>query len=100
MSGSIYIDDFSFAGHNVSLLTGTHDLNKKNSERRDVIPLNGNDIRIGKGVWICSNATIIGPCTIGDNSVVAAGSVVTTDIPSNVIYGGIPAKLIKNINFD
>ncbi len=100
MSGCIYIDEYSFAGHNVSLLTGTHDYKKFNIERQLDIPLQGNDIKIGKGVWICSNTVIIGPCNIGDNSVITAGAVVITDIPSNSIYGGVPARFIKKINFE
>lgn len=99
MSGCIYIDEYSFAGHNVSLLTGTHDYKKIFSERQTIIPKYGNDIKIGKGVWICSNSVIIGPCTIGDNAVVTAGAIVITNIPSNCIYGGVPAKLIKKIKY-
>ena len=54
-------------------------------------------VTIGKNVWICTNATICPGVTIGENSVVAAGAVVTKDVPENVIVGGNPAKFIKNI---
>ena len=99
-SGEISIGDYTFFGHNVCLLTGTHDIRKKGQERHDAIPASGRDIHIGKGVWIASNVTILGPCTIGDHAVIAAGSVVCGgDLPGGYVYGGIPAKQIKPIDF-
>lgn len=53
---------------------------------------------IGKNVFIGPNACILGPISIGDNSIIGAGSVVIEDVPCNVVVGGIPAKIIKNIN--
>lgn len=50
---------------------------------------------IGNNVTICSNASIYGDVKIGDNCIILANSVVTHDIPSNTIAGGIPAKVIK-----
>ncbi len=52
-------------------------------------------IRIGEGVWIGQRATILKGVTIGDGSIIAAGAVVTHDIPANVIAGGVPARIIK-----
>lgn len=97
-SGHIYVGDFTFTGHNVSIITGTHDINKSMRKRMDA-PKEGNDIKIGKGVWICSNATILGPCKIGDNAVIATGAVVTpnTIVPHNSVFGGIPAKKLRDI---
>ena len=54
-------------------------------------------IRLGKRVWIGAHATILAGVTIGDNSIVAAGAVVTKNVPPNVIVGGVPAKIIKEI---
>ena len=54
-------------------------------------------IIIGRNVWIGSNATILQGVSIGDNSVVGAGAVVTKDVPANTVVGGIPAKIIKKI---
>jgi len=56
------------------------------------------DIVLKDNVWICSNSTVLGGIKIGENSVVAAGSVVTKDVPPNCVVGGVPAKIIKRIN--
>ena len=96
-SGDIHVSEFVFMGHNVSVLTGTHDYTKKSKERMISAPITGGDIYIEKGVWLGSNSTILGPCRIGENSVIAAGSIVTKDIPNNVLVGGIPARIIKQL---
>jgi acetyltransferase-like isoleucine patch superfamily enzyme len=93
-SGEIFIGDDTFFGHNVCVLTGTHDVAKIGVERMQH-PTEGRDIRIGEGVWIASNATILGPCTIGDHAVVCAGSVVVGDVESGWLYGGVPARPIR-----
>ncbi len=54
-------------------------------------------IKIGKNCWIGAKVTILDGVTIGDNCVVAAGAVVTKSMPDNVIIGGVPAKILKNI---
>lgn len=98
--GDIYIGDYTFAGSNVSILAGTHNMRFKGTFRRELTPENGCDINIGKGVWLCSDSTVLGPCTIGDNSVIAAGSVVVpgTIVEPNSVYGGVPAKKIKSLD--
>ena len=57
-------------------------------------------VKIGNDVWIGGNATILPGVTIGNNVIVAAGAVVTHDVPDNVIVGGIPAKVIREIEND
>lgn len=91
--GGITIGDGAQIGHNVVLATLNHDLIPEN--RKTVIPA---PIIIGKNVWIGANSTILSGITIGDNSVIAAGAVVTKDVPANVVAGGVPAKNIKQIN--
>lgn len=90
--GGITIGEGSLIGHNVVLATLNHDLNP--ARRQICIPA---PIKIGKNVWIGSNATILAGVTIGDNAVVAAGAVVTKDVKTNTVVGGVPAKFIKSI---
>lgn len=52
---------------------------------------------IGNGVWIGANVTILGGVNIGDGAVVAAGAVVTKDVPAKTLVGGVPAKIIKQL---
>ncbi|CAM4364096.1 hypothetical protein [Gillisia limnaea] len=54
---------------------------------------------VGKNVWIGNNVTILKNSNIGENSIVATGAVVAGVFPSNVIIGGVPAKIIKKLNF-
>ena len=54
-------------------------------------------VSIGSGVFIGMNTLIVNSITIGDNVIIAAGSVVTKDIPSNELWGGVPAKYIKTL---
>jgi acetyltransferase-like isoleucine patch superfamily enzyme len=97
VSGRIVVRDYVFFGHNVSILTGTHDPKAFNEDRLVAIPQTGRDIILNQGVWIASNATVIGPCEIGEHSVVAAGSVVIRDVPPYTIVGGVPAIAISTL---
>lgn len=95
-SGRIEIGDDTFFGHDVSLITGTHPI-EETREARQSFPVEGRDIIIGKGVWIATNAVVLGPCTIGDDAVIAAGAVVIGgSVPAGSIYGGVPARLIRS----
>ena len=95
-SGKIKIGRYTFAGSGVSILAGSHDPQLTGFLRRDAEIAEGCDIVIGNGVWLASNCTVLGPCRIGDNAVIAAGAVVTpgTEVPAGTIYGGVPAKEI------
>lgn len=90
--GGIYIGDDVLIGHNVVLATLNHNLNPQ--KRANIIPA---PIRIGNKVWIGSNATILSGVTIGDGAVIAGGAVVNCDVPANCIFGGVPAKFIKEV---
>lgn len=98
VSGEITVGEHAFTGHNVSILTGRHDYKMVMRDRQLNWPTEGGDIIIGRGVWIGSNSTIIGPCKIGDHAVIAAGSVVTKDVGSGSVVAGVPAKHIKQIS--
>lgn len=97
-SGRIEIGDHSFTGFDVMLITGKH-LYKDCilEERQHKAYVDGQDIIVGKGVWICSRAVVLGPCKIGDHAVIAAGAVVTGDVSAYSMVAGIPAKNIKSL---
>ena len=63
-------------------------------ERHDLCPA---PIRIGKNVWIGANAVVLPGVTVGDNAVIAAGAVVSRDVPANAVVGGVPARLLRMI---
>lgn len=90
--GGITIGNGSLIGHNVVLATINHDLNPENGRKNHYAP-----IRIGTHVWIGSNATILPGVSIGDWAVVGAGAVVTKDVPSFTVVGGVPARILKTI---
>lgn len=91
--GGIFIDDGALIGHGVVLATLNHDLAPEKRQALHPAP-----IHIGKGVWIGANATVLAGVTIGDHAVVAAGAVVTKDVPARGIVGGVPARFIKFID--
>lgn len=91
--GGIDIGDDVMIGPNVSLITSGHPLEP--SQRRAGVT--AKPIVIGKNVWIAAGATVIGGVTVGDNSVIAAGAVVTRDVPPDSLAGGNPARVIRSI---
>lgn len=90
--GGVVIGDGCQIGHQVVFATLNHELAPE--KRKITVPA---PIVLGNGVWIGSNATILQGVTIGDNAVVAAGAVVTKDVPAHTIVGGVPARIIKDI---
>lgn len=90
--GQIIIGDGSLIGHNVVFATINHDYDPLNRGTMYLKP-----IELKERTWVGSNATILPGVTIGKNSVVAAGSVVTKDVPPDTIVGGNPAKFISNL---
>jgi acetyltransferase-like isoleucine patch superfamily enzyme len=91
--GGLDIADDVMIGPNVSIITSGHPLDP--SQRRATTI--GKRIVIERNVWVAAGAIIIGGVTVGENSVVAAGSVVTRDIPPNTLAGGNPAKVLRSI---
>ena len=91
--GGLDIADDVMIGPNVSIITSGHPIEP--SERRASVI--AKPIAIERNVWIAANVTIIGGVTVGENSVVAAGSVVTRDVPRNTLVGGNPARVIRSL---
>ena len=89
----ISIGDDVMIGPNVSIITTGHPVAP--SQRRAWVV--GKPIAIERNAWIAASATIVGGVTVGENSVVAAGSVVTRDVPPNTLVGGNPARVIRAI---
>lgn len=90
--GGITIEDNVLIAPKVSLLSEGHPVSPQNRHSLLV-----GHIHIKKNVWIGAGAIILHGVTIGENSIVAAGAVVSKDVPSNTLVGGVPAKFIKTI---
>jgi acetyltransferase-like isoleucine patch superfamily enzyme len=90
--GGITIEDHVLIGPKVNLITENHPVDP--ADRRALIC---KPILIKRNAWIGAAATILPGVTIGENTIVAAGAVVSKDIPDNVIVAGVPAKIIKSI---
>jgi len=91
--GGITLGDNCLVGQNVVFATLNHGFAPE--ERQSMLPA---PIVVGRNVWIGSNSTILQGVTIGDNSIIAAGSVVTKDVPANAIVAGVPARFIRSIS--
>lgn len=91
--GGITLGDNCLVGHNVVFATLNHGFAPE--ERQSMLSA---PIVVGRNVWIGSNSTILQGVTIGDNSIIAAGSVVTKDVPANAIVAGVPARFIRSIS--
>ena len=91
--GGIKIEDDVLIGPRVNLTTENHPLNP--SDRRALIT---KPIVIRRRAWIGAGATILPGVTIGENAVIAAGAVVSKDVPANSVFGGVPAKFIKAVS--
>ena len=90
--GGVTLGDGCLIGHNVVFATLNHDMNPEKRAAMTPAP-----IVLGKRVWVGSNSTILQGVTIGDNAIIAAGAVVTKDVPANTVVGGVPTKFIRNI---
>jgi len=94
----VYIEDNVFVGHNVTFINDKHprsvneDGTMQSEANWEVI-----ETFVKKGASIGSSSTILCGVTIGENSIVGAGAVVTKDVPPNTIVAGVPARVIKEI---
>ncbi len=91
--GGLTIGDDVMIGPNVSLITSGHPIAP--SQRRAGVT--ASPIVIERNVWIAAGVTVIGGVTVGENSVIAAGAVVTRDVPPDSIVGGNPARVLRSI---
>ena len=91
--GGVSIGDGCQIGHNVVFATLDHGTAPE--DRGAMYPA---PIRLGKNVWVGSNSTILRGVTVGDNAIIAAGSVVTKDVAANTVVGGVPARHIRDID--
>ena len=90
----VFIGQRCDLGPEIRLITGTHIVG--NSTRRAGAGM-ARPIHIGDGCWIGARSTILGGVTIGNGCVVAAGSVVTKDVPDNTMVAGVPARIKKHL---
>lgn len=93
--GNVYIGDKVMFGPNVTISTANHPI--ESSLRERALQYN-KDVIIGDNVWIGSNAVIVPGIHIGKNSVIGAGSIVTKDIPENVVAVGNPCQVLREIS--
>ncbi len=91
----IYVGDHTLIGPNVTIATAGHPIQP---ELREQAYQYNMPVHIGKNCWLGAGVIIVPGITIGDNVVIGAGSVVTKDIPSNVIAVGNPCKILREIN--
>ncbi len=92
--GQVVIGNSTLIGPNVGIFSGNHTLDAEERAAGGLVP---KDIRIGERVWIGGNVSIVPGVSIGSNTVIAAGSVVTRDIPDGVLAAGNPCRVLRHI---
>ena len=90
----VKVGDNCLIGPNVGIYTAGHNLNPIDRHKFGF----AKPISVGNNVWIGGHCVVIGGIEIGDNSIIAAGSIVTKDVPANTIFAGNPARKIKDID--
>lgn len=94
LEAPLIIGDTVAFGHGVSVITTRHEMGP--STRR-AGPYRGYPVVIGDGAWVGANATILSGVTIGRGAVVGAGALVTQNVPPNVLVGGVPARVLREL---
>lgn len=97
LGGEIHVGPQAFFGHDVCLLTGTHDVHLTGEARKESGGGAGRDVVVGPGAWLASRAVVVGPAVIGANAVVGVGAVVLGDVEPGAFYAGVPARKINEI---
>lgn len=95
-SGGIVIGNDVIMGSYISFHSENHNFNNTSKLIREQ-GVTSRGIILGNNIWVGAKVTFLDGCVVGDNSVIAAGAVVNGIFPNNVVIGGIPAKILKNI---
>ncbi|WP_379754233.1 acyltransferase [Flavobacterium myungsuense] len=96
ISGSVQIGDYVMMGPDVVIMAVTHDISDTTKPMIDPTnPSIENPVSIGNNVWIGTRVIILPGVSIGSNSIIGSGAVVTKSFPDNSVIGGVPAKFIK-----
>ncbi len=93
----VSIGNYCMIGPNTLITTVGHPLMPKGRREKKA---KGEPVNIGNDVWIGGNCTILPGITVGNNVVIAAGAVVTKDVPDNCVVAGVPARIIKTLEND
>ena len=93
--GHIYVGDYTMIGPNVTIATAGHPILPELREKGYQYNM---EVHIGKNCWLGSGVVVLPAVTIGDNVVVGAGSIVTKDLPSNVVAVGNPCRVLREMN--
>lgn len=93
----IIIEDYVLIGSGVHIYVNNHNFSDTRIPIFDQGHTKGESVLVKKGAWIGANAIILPGVILGENCVIAAGSIVTKSVPRFSLYGGVPAKLIKNL---
>lgn len=95
-AGGITIGNDVIMGSYISFHSENHNFADKNILIRNQ-GVSSKGIKIGNNIWVGAKVTFLDGCIIGDNSVVAAGAVVSGEFPANSVIGGVPAKILKSL---
>lgn len=95
-AGGIEIGNDVIMGSYISFHSENHNFTDKSKLIREQ-GVTSKGIKLGNNIWVGAKVTFLDGCIVGDNSVVAAGAVVNGTFPDNVVIGGVPAKILKNI---
>ncbi len=94
LGGEVVLEDHVSVGMECLFITNTHELGAPDFRAGTV---HAKPIRVGRGAWLGARVTVLPGVTIGAGAVIAAGAVVAKDVPPNVLAGGVPAKVIREL---
>lgn len=97
LAESIHIGDRVSIGQQVMILTNSHQIGRNGRRAGD---LQAKAVKIGNDAWLSTRCTVLPGVEIGEGAIVAAGAVVTKSVPPNVMVGGVPARIIRELDID